>query len=257
MPIPSGVAVNRVARWQPLMYSQSMNRIMLKFGLYHGIKLPRSQISGRVNQEPETKKPELETGFTTEAEMSDKDRTYFKSFRTVAKAISSSLDVQEVLDMMVSHVTRVMHLKACAIRLLHPKKRTLELVASHGLSDAYIQKGPVDADRSIAEAMEGKIVSIRNVAEDARAQYPENALNEGIASMLSVPLAIKGKVIGVMRLYTATPHDFDEDELDFADALAEMGAIAIENARMYERIKKDYESVMSDVYSFVGYRRGI
>lgn len=189
--------------------------------------------------------------------MSEKDRTYFKAFRTVAKAISSSLDVQEVLDMMVSHVTRVMDLKACAIRLLHPKRRTLELVASHGLSEAYIKKGPVDADRSIAEALEGKIVSIRNVAEDPRAQYPDSAVAEGIVSMLSVPLSIKGRVIGVMRLYTATLRDFDGDELDFADSLAEMGAIAIENAQMYERIKKDYESVMSDVYSFVGYRRGI
>lgn len=189
--------------------------------------------------------------------MTSKDRTYFKSFRTVAKAISSSLDVQEVLDMMATHVTQVMNLKACAIRLLHPKKRTLELVASHGLSDDYIRKGPVDADRSIAEAMEGRTVSIRSVVDDPRAQYPESAASEGIASILSVPLAIKGKVIGVMRLYTATPHDFDEDELDFAEALAEMGAIAIENARMYERIKKDYESVMSDVYNFVGYRRGI
>jgi len=189
--------------------------------------------------------------------MTSKDRTYFKSFRTVAKAISSSLDVQEVLDMMATHVTQAMDLKACAIRLLHPKKRTLELVSSHGLSEAYIHKGPVDADRSIAEAMEGRTVSIRNVADDPRAQYPESATSEGIASILSVPLSIKGKVIGVMRLYTAAPRDFDEDELDFAEALAEMGAIAIENARMYERIKKDYESVMSDVYNFVGYRRGI
>ena len=189
--------------------------------------------------------------------MTDKDRTFFKSFRTVAKAISSSLEVKEVLEMMVTHVAQVMHLKACAIRLLHAKRRTLELVASYGLSERYIRKGPVDADRSIAEAMEGKIVCVRNVPEDPRAQYPESAVEEGIVSMLSVPLALKGRVIGVMRLYTAVPRDFDEDELDFAEALAEMGAIAIENARMYERIKKDYESLMSDVYSFVGYRRGI
>jgi signal transduction protein with GAF and PtsI domain len=189
--------------------------------------------------------------------MSDRERSYFESFRSVVKAVSSSLDVQEVLDMLVTHVTQVMELKACAIRLLHPKKRTLELVAAHGLSDNYIQKGPVDADRSIAKAMKGEIVSIYNVSEDPRAQYPEQAIAEGIASMLSVPLAIKGRVIGVLRLYTSTPREFAEDELQFAEALAEMGAIAIENARMYERIKKDYESVMSDVYNFVGYRRSI
>jgi signal transduction protein with GAF and PtsI domain len=189
--------------------------------------------------------------------MSSREKSYFDSFRGVVKAVSSSLDVQEVLTMLVTNVTQVMDLKACAIRLLQPKKRTLELVASHGLSEAYIKKGPVDADRSIAEAMQGKMVTVYNVADDPRAQYPQEAAAEGIASMLSVPLSIKGRVIGVMRLYTATPRQFGEAELNFAESLAEMGAIAIENARMYERIKKDYESVMSDVYNFIGYRRSI
>jgi signal transduction protein with GAF and PtsI domain len=188
--------------------------------------------------------------------MNEKERTFFKAFRTVAKAMNSSLEVKEVLDMMVLHISQVMHVKACAIRLLQPNKRTLELVASYGLSQSYIRKGPIDADRSINEALEGKIVCIRNVAEDPRAQYPESAVEEGIVSMLSLPLAIKGRVIGVMRLYTAVPRDFDETELDFAEALAEMGAIALENARMYERIKKDYENLMSDVYNVVSYRRG-
>lgn len=187
--------------------------------------------------------------------MADRERTYFESFRIVARAITSTLEVQEVLDMLVRHVAEVMDLKACAIRLLHPKKRTLELVAAHGLSEDYIKKGPVDADRSIAEAMQGKTVSVSNIAEDPRAQYPEQARAEGIVGMVSVPLAIKGRVFGVLRLYTSSPRGFGEDELNFAEALAELGAIAIENARMYERIKKDYESVMSDVYSFVGYRR--
>ena len=113
----------------------------------------------------------------------------------------------------------------------------------------------MDADRSIAEAMQGKTVSVYDITQDPRAQYPEEARAEGIASMVSVPVAIKGRIIGVLRLYTSSPREFGEDELNFAEALAEMGAIAIENARMYERIKKDYESVMSDVYSFVGYRR--
>ncbi|HBZ55709.1 MAG TPA: GAF domain-containing protein [Syntrophobacteraceae bacterium] len=187
--------------------------------------------------------------------MIDRERTYFESFRRVSKAINSTLEVQEVLNLLVLQVAEVMELKACAIRLLHPKRRTLELLAYHGLSDSYVHKGPVDVDRSIAEAMQGKTVSIYNVPEDPRTQYPEQARAEGVASMVSVPLAIKGRVIGVLRLYTGSPREFGEDELNFAEALAEMGSIAIENARMYERIKKDYESVMSDVYSFVGYRR--
>lgn len=189
--------------------------------------------------------------------MTTLEKSYFNSFREVAKAISSTLDLQQVLDLVVAKMAEVMKLKACAIRLLDSKKRTLELLASQGLSDAYIKKGAVDADRSIAEAMEGKIVVINNAGEDPRAQYRNEAVAEGIATIVSVPLRVRGRILGVLRLYSANPREFSAEELEFAEALAEMGAIAIENAKMYERIKKDYESVMTDIYNFVGYRRSI
>jgi len=189
--------------------------------------------------------------------MKAEGKTYFDSFREVVKAISSTLDLQEVMNLLVSNMTQVMSLKACAIRLLDPKKRTLELLAANGLSDKYIKKGPVDADRSIADALRGTIVTIHDAREDPRAQYLKEAREEGIATIVSVPLSLKGRIIGVLRLYTSQPREFSDEELDFAQALAEMGAIAIENARMYQRIKKDYESVMEDIYNFVGYRRSI
>ena len=180
--------------------------------------------------------------------MTPQEERYFDSFREVVKAVNSTLDRQEVLDLLVNNLTQVMDLKASAIRLLDPRQRTLELVASHGLSKKYLDKGPVDADKSIADAMEGKTISIYNVFEDPRAQYPEEAREEGIGSIISVPLRIRGRVIGVMRLYTLEPREFSEEEIKFAEVLAETGAIAIENAKMYERIKDDYEAIMRDLY---------
>jgi len=177
--------------------------------------------------------------------MKPQEKGYFDSFLEVVKAVNSTLDRQEVLDLLVSNATQVMHLKASAIRLLDEKQRTLELEASHGLSEKYLNKGPVDADKSIADAMEGKTISVYNVTEDPRAQYPKEAQEEGIVSIISVPLRIKGGIIGVMRLYTPEPREFSRQEINSAEALAEMGAIAIENARMYERIQKDYETLMS------------
>jgi signal transduction protein with GAF and PtsI domain len=177
--------------------------------------------------------------------MNPEEKGYFDSFLEVVKAVNSTLDRQEVLDLLVSNATEVMNLKASAIRLLDEKQRTLELEASHGLSEKYLHKGPVDADRSIADAMEGKTISVYNVTEDPRAQYPKEAQEEGIASIISVPLRIKGGVIGVIRLYTPEPREFSEEEINSAEALAEVGAIAIENAKMYEKIKRDYETLMS------------
>jgi signal transduction protein with GAF and PtsI domain len=189
--------------------------------------------------------------------MTDQTKSYFQSFREVVKVVNSSLELKEVLDILVRNVTSAMDLKACAVRLLAPKTRTLEVVASHGLSEGYVNKGPVDADRSIASAMKGETVIIRDARTDPQAQYPEAAVGEGIATIVSIPLKIRGRVIGVMRLYTAEPRDFVDEELQFAEAVGEVGAIAIENARMYEKIKKDYEAVMSDIHRFVGYRRSI
>ena len=177
--------------------------------------------------------------------MKPEEERFLDSFREVVKAVNSTLDRQEVLDLLVNNVTQVMDLKGSAIRLLDPRKRTLELAASHGLSQKYLTKGPVDADQSLADAMNGKTISVYKVIEDPRAQYPKEAQEEGIASIISVPLRIKGRVIGVMRLYTPEPREFSEEEINSAEALAEMGAIAIENARMYEKIKRDYETLMS------------
>lgn len=187
--------------------------------------------------------------------MKTQDRIYFDSFRDVVKAVNSTLDRQEVLDLLVSNVAQVMGLKACAIRMLHGKKRTLELLASHGLSQRYINKGSLDADKSIADAIEGKTVSVYNASEDPRIQYPNEAKEEGIGSMISVPLSCKGEVIGVLRLYTAEPREFSKTELEFAEALSEVGAVAIENARMHEAVKDFNVAIMNEMYDFVSYRR--
>jgi signal transduction protein with GAF and PtsI domain len=180
--------------------------------------------------------------------MKSEEKAYSDSLLEVVKAVNSTLDRQEVLNLLVSNVTQVMDLKASAIRLLDPRKETLELVASHGLSEKYLNKGPVDADKSISDAMEGKTISVYNVIEDPRAQYPKEAEAEGIASIVSVPMRIKGRIIGVMRLYTPEFREFSEEEINSAEVLAEIGAIAIENAKMYERIKEDYESIMRNLY---------
>lgn len=189
--------------------------------------------------------------------MKSHEKLFLDSFRDVVKAIHSTLDIKEILRMLASNVAQVMNVKGCSIRLLDPNRKTLELVSSHGLSEKYIGKEPVDADHGIAEAMEGKTVFIPIATKDPRVQYKEEAIEEGIYNILSVPLSLKGRVAGVLRLYTSEPRIFSEEEIDFIEALAEMGAIAIENARMYESIRKDYEYVMSDIFFFNGYRRSI
>ena len=92
---------------------------------------------------------------------------------------------------------------------------------------------------------------------DGFAGYQEEAEEGGIYSIVSVPFSVKGRIIGVLRLYTSQPRNFSQEEIGFFEALAEMGALAIENARMHEQLRKDYENVMSDILMFIRYRRSI
>jgi GAF domain-containing protein len=95
------------------------------------------------------------------------------------------------------------------------------------------------------------------VALDTRATYPKEAAEEGIKSILSVPIALKGNIIGVMRIYTAEHRDFSDDEITFISSLAEQAALAMENSRLYQKLKGEYEELMGDLYRFTGFTRGI
>jgi signal transduction protein with GAF and PtsI domain len=186
-----------------------------------------------------------------------KELNLLKGVLEVSKAINSALDVKKVLHLLVKTATTALDIKAAAVRLMDEKRQMMELVASYGLSDRYITKGPVGVDKSITEAMMGKAVSIYDVAQDPRATYPKEAAEEGIKSILSVPISLKGNVIGVMRIYTSEPRDFSDDEITFISSLAEQAALAMENARLYQKLKGEYEELMGDLYRFDGFTRGL
>ena len=178
---------------------------------------------------------------------------YFRLFRDVCKLTNSSLDVREVLDLITENIVMVLGVKSSAIFLLDKKSKRLEISASHGLSEAYLKKGPVDAEKSIIESLAGNPVQVYDATNDVRTQYPEEAKKESISSILSVPIPVKGNVIGVLRIYTAQPHEFTDDEVELASSLAEMGGIAIENARMYHHVKMGYDSLFNDVHQWFEY----
>jgi signal transduction protein with GAF and PtsI domain len=160
---------------------------------------------------------------------------HFEAFFEVSRSLLSSASLKEILDLLVRRAVRVLDVKAGSLRLLDEKTHRLEPAASHGLSKGYLEKGPLDADQSIPEVLQGKIVLIKDAQKDPRIQYRAEKVQEGIHTILTVPVLAGKKVIGVLRLYTKTPRDFEEDELEFVSALAEMGGLAIANARIHEK----------------------
>jgi PAS domain S-box-containing protein len=173
-----------------------------------------------------------------------REKEYLRVFQEISKAVSASLNVNEVLDMIARKIPEVMHLKAATVRLLDPSGKKLKLVASHGLSEKYLKKGPVDAEKNVTEALKENPVAIYDVPTDHRIRYKKEAEEEGIKSMLTLPVIARGKVLGILRLLTGEARNFSKQEIEFASSLAEQCGTAIENATMYEKIRKDYDDVM-------------
>jgi len=167
-----------------------------------------------------------------------KEIAYFRVFHEVSRSILSVLDSKEVLRLIVRRIVPAMKLKAASLRLLNEKTNDLELTASRFLSKKYLRKGSLDADKSVPEVLEGKPVLIIDAQNDPRIQYRKEKAVEGIVSVLSVPVQIYNKVIGMLRLYTSSPRSFTEEEIEFASALGEMAGLSIINARMYEKEKE-------------------
>lgn len=170
----------------------------------------------------------------------------------ISQSISSTLSLDEVLQMIVENAAKTLNMKAASIRLLDEERKTLQVRAAYGLSKKYLDKGPVEVEKSIIdrECLECKVVSVHNIKKDKRLQYPEEIIEEGIMALLSLPLIVRGTAIGVLRVYTSTPYTFSESEIDFLSALACQGAIAIENARLYEHIKTEYEDLTKNVWKW-------
>lgn len=180
--------------------------------------------------------------------MGNNEKLFFNLFRDTCKVINSSLNLAEVLQRIVENVIKALGVKACTVFLWNRKRGTLEVRATHGLSESYLKKGPIDADKSITETLKGKSALIYDAGSDPRVEYPEEAKKEGIASILSVPISVKDQIIGALRIYTSERRNFSKDEFELVAGLADMGGIAIDNAMMYDRLKANHESLTNEVH---------
>lgn len=171
--------------------------------------------------------------------MKGKDVDYFVALYDVARVINASLDLSKVLEKIVQCVVKAMGVKASSIRLLDSRDRMLVLGAANGLSKGYVHKGPILVEESGLDrkVLKGRSVWLKDAQTAKDFQYGSMAKAEGIKSVLVVPLILEKKAIGVLRVYTDKIRKFRDDELKFLRAVANLSAIALDNARMHETLQ--------------------
>ncbi len=164
----------------------------------------------------------------------DQNPSFLQLFIDVTKAITASLALDEVFGLITQKIPDILHVDAATIRLLNPAGKKLNLLAAHGLSEAYLNRGAIDTEEPVFKALKGEPLFIGDAGNDPRINYPAETRREGIQTILMIPIPIRGKISGVLRLLSKSPRVFDPDEIKFAAAIGEQCGIAIENARTFE-----------------------
>ncbi len=172
----------------------------------------------------------------------EKPTINYETLVRITKAISTIQDPEEIVLITVEGVTHALNVKGCALFLFSEKSDELKLAGYYGLSDEYMNKGPVSAIRSIASSLQDRQpVAIFDVTDDPRIQYPEAAIKEGIASILSTPIIIGDQLIGCLRVYTAEPWEFTLNDVNFVQAVAQVVGMAMEMCRVNKGLRENID----------------
>ncbi|HUA65717.1 MAG TPA: GAF domain-containing protein [Alphaproteobacteria bacterium] len=162
----------------------------------------------------------------------------FESLASVSRTINSTLNLDEALRAITREACDLMRARMCSLMMLDDSREWLDLRASHGAGRAYVKKPRLNVEESLLGVVvrRKKPLQVANVQASTRYQNVDIARREGLVSLLSVPLLFAGQAIGTLNVYTGRAYNFSNEEIRILGALAELSAIAIEKARLYERI---------------------
>ena len=157
----------------------------------------------------------------------------------VSQTITSNLYLEDILKLIVMVTAQAMNSKICSLLLLDEEKNELVIRATQSVSEAYNKKPNIKLGEGIAGlvAQENKPIAVLDVREDSRYRNRKIAEKENLCSLLSIPLCVKGKVIGVLNSYTSVKHKFTKEEMNILTSVANQAAVVIENANLMMKSK--------------------
>jgi signal transduction protein with GAF and PtsI domain len=158
------------------------------------------------------------------------------------KVISGAMTQSDNLEIMTDNITQLLvgalEIKGAMIFVLNSESQELEILSNFGLSMHYVHKGPVLSDKSIANTPDEKPIVIPDVNNTDLLQYPENAKEEGIGAIVSIPILFAGKNIGALRLYSSEVWNISEHDVDSLLIVAEFIGLAMTYTRVLKALKK-------------------
>jgi signal transduction protein with GAF and PtsI domain len=154
---------------------------------------------------------------------------YLQHFRAISHAISTYEDLNVLTNHLAEGTSRRFKAKGCSIMLLDERDNQLYHISSYGLSEEYLSKGQILMDDKHFAIRKDEPVFVENMQDDPRVQYPEAATNEGIVSMLSIPIKYHESIIGLIRIYYGEPRLIHDEDVNTLCVMAEHLGLVIEN----------------------------
>jgi signal transduction protein with GAF and PtsI domain len=200
----------------------------------------------------------LAAGALEKAALYDRMRQQIQELSTLAevsRAVTSPLYLDEMLKVVAEMAARVMGAQATSLRLLDEGAQRLILRATHNITATEQQMVSIPVGESIVGqvAATGKPIIVADVRDDDRYLKRDLAKLQGWVSLLSVPLVVRDRVVGVFSCYTGKRHEFTSKEVELFQTFANQTALAIENARlvintavvreMHHRVKNNLQTI--------------
>ncbi|MGH7768516.1 MAG: GAF domain-containing protein, partial [Candidatus Binatia bacterium] len=162
-----------------------------------------------------------------------------RALREIDQAISSTLDLRNILDVLLEKIDLSLPYATASIRLFNKENGLLEPVACRNLDEEEWKASQWAGGRGIANIVfETKNpLIIRNAMDDPRVLDTEFYRKHNLNSYVGVPLIVKDETLGVLGFYSKEEHDFTREEVDFLSTLAGQAAIAIHNSQLYENTR--------------------
>lgn len=166
-------------------------------------------------------------------------KSYIDTLNKISKAITSDLYLEDVLKLIVTLTANVMKTKICSLWVLDPKTQELKIRATQAVSKEYFRERSLKVGEGIVGlvAKEKKPIVTPDVLKDPVYKEKKLAKHEGFVSMISVPMMVKRKVIGVVNCYTTSEYKFSKSDIKLLSTVADQAAVAIENTELMVKTK--------------------
>lgn len=172
---------------------------------------------------------------------------HIQALTKISKAITSDRYIEDILRLVVTVTAETMRSKICSLWLLDDNDNALKLRATQSMSEDYLKERSLKIGEGIVGhvALTRKPRSVLNVLEEPEYKEKELARKEGLVSILSVPMVVKDRVVGVINCYTSCPHEFTETEKNVLITVANEAAVAIENTELLVKTRVIQEELES------------